>query len=120
MKRLLVLAALAAAAAAPSQAAQEADFRLETAGNLAALCAAPDDLAAIHMCQGYLVGVNQMHDAVGAALDKRVYCLPDDGSVSRNTAARDFAAWIAATPAAAGMSAHDGLLEWARNTYPCQ
>jgi hypothetical protein len=72
------------------------------------------------MCHGFLVGSNRMFETVGRALGDPLFCLPTDGSVSRDTAARDFAAWVAATPDAASMSPSDGLLRWARTTYPCR
>jgi hypothetical protein len=50
----------------------------------------------------------------------KVYCLPADGGVTRDTAARDFAAWVAATPDAGAMPAREGLLRWAQVTFPCQ
>ncbi len=120
MKRLITAAALAVAAAAPASAAEDANFLLQTAADLGALCGAPAEPAAIHMCQGYLVGVHQMHQAIDQALGVKVYCIPDDGSVTRDTAARDFAAWVAATPDAGAMPARDGLLTWARTTFPCK
>jgi hypothetical protein len=106
--------------AGPVAAAETEDYLLETAEDLASLCAAPADASAIHMCQGFLVGTNRVFETVGNALGDPLYCLPRDGSASRDTAARDFAAWVAATPEAATMSPTDGLLRWARATYPCR
>jgi len=103
-----------------SQSASEGDFQLQTAGELANLCASTTDAAAIHMCQGYLVGVHHMHQAVSEAADRRVYCVPEDGSVTRDSAASAYVGWVGANPAMASMSAREGLLEFARQTYPCQ
>jgi hypothetical protein len=115
---LLISAALLVAG--PAMAAEEDDYLLTTADDLAALCRSPEDVSAIHMCHGFLVGANRVFEAVGRALGDPLYCLPTDGSVSRDTAARDFAAWVGATPDAASMSSSDGLLRWARTTYPCR
>lgn len=120
MKWIVPAAFAMLGAASTAQAADQSDFLLETTANLAALCAAVGDPVAIQMCQGYLVGVNHMHEAVGEAFGAKVYCLPDDGSVTRDTVARDFAAWVAETPTAATRPAREGLLDWARTTYPCQ
>lgn len=120
MKTRITAAVLFALAAMSADAAEEADFRLETAANLARLCGAPSDPSAIHMCQGYLLGVHHMHHALDAALGVKVYCLPADGGVTRDTAARDFAAWVAANPDAGAMPAREGLLRWAQVTFPCQ
>jgi hypothetical protein len=113
-------AALLALSSSVAWAADTEDFVLDSAGDLADLCSNPGEVAAIHMCQGYLAGVNHMHAAMAAAVGAGVYCIPQDGSVTRNSAARDFAAWVAATPEVASMPARDGLLEWARQTYPCK
>jgi hypothetical protein len=120
MKWLILAAPVLVAVPSAASAVEQSDYLLKTAGNLAALCGAPDNMAAIHMCEGYLVGVNQMYAAISEALDGKIYCLPDDGTVTRDGVARDFSKWIAATPAAATMPARDGLLEWARMTYPCK
>lgn len=120
VKTIVFAAALALVAGSPAGAAEEINFLLKSAGDLAALCAAPAEPASIHMCQGYLVGVNHMNSAVEQALGVKVYCLPTDGSVTRDTAARDFSVWVAATPGVVSMPAREGLLQWAQTTYPCK
>lgn len=119
MLRTVTAAALSIAVSSSAFAVDESNFLLKSAGDLAALCSAPSNPAAIHMCQGYLVGIHHMHEAVGQAMDVTVYCLPPDGSVTRDSAARDFAAWVNSTPSAAAMSPREGVLHWARQTYPC-
>lgn len=119
MRTTLFMAA-ALLLAGPATAAEEEDYLLATAEDLAALCGAPADVSAIHMCQGFLVGAHRVFETIGHVLGDPLYCLPTDGSASRDTAARDFAAWIAQTPEAATMSSSDGLLRWARTTYPCR
>lgn len=108
-----------AAIALPAAAAEEDDYLLETAEDLADICDEPENASAIHMCHGYLVGVHQMHAAIASALDVEVYCIPEDAGVTRNSVAADFSAWVKANPSAATMSAREGLLSWARQTYPC-
>lgn len=120
MKKLVIAAAVAMAAGLPAAAVEESDYLLNSAEDLAALCGAPDDAAAIHMCQGYLVGIHHMHGAIETAVGERIYCLPTDGGVTRDTAARDFSLWVNSTPAAASMPARDGLLQWAQLTFPCK
>jgi len=120
LKKLAIAAAFATAAGSPAAAVEESNYLLNSAADLAALCSSPADPSAIHMCQGYLVGINHMHMAIEAAVGNRVYCLPADGSVTRDSAARDFSLWVAATPDAAAMSAREGLLQWAKLTFPCQ
>jgi hypothetical protein len=120
VKKLVCATALAITAGSPAGATEEANFLLNSAGDLAALCGAPSEPAAIHMCEGYLLGIHHMHGAIDEALGAKVYCLPTDGSVTRDTAAHDFSAWVAATPDAAAMSAREGVLHWAQITYPCK
>ncbi|QDL94431.1 hypothetical protein FDP22_21405 (plasmid) [Paroceanicella profunda] len=116
----LTLACLLTPLAAPAgRAADEGDYMLATAADLAALCAAPQDASAIHMCEGFLVAVDQMHMQLASAMDRPIYCLPTDGSVTRDGAAAAFAAWMAGRPANATLSPIDGLMSWARDAYPC-
>lgn len=113
------MAAVLAALSLPAAASEEEDYLLETAGDLADLCDEPENASAIHMCQGYIVGVHQMHQAIDAALDVEVYCIPENAGVTRNTVMADFSAWVKANPDKAELSAREGLLTWARQTYPC-
>jgi hypothetical protein len=113
------MAAVLAALSLPAAAAEEEDYLLETAGDLADLCDEPENASAIHMCQGYIVGVHQMHAAISASLGVSVYCFPENAAVSRNAVMADFSAWVKAHPDMADLSAREGLLTWARQTYPC-
>jgi Rap1a immunity proteins len=119
----IALAATLALGAASAQAATEADFRLETTAQLGALCAAQPGEAmygpAIAMCHGFLAAAHAVHAGMVQAEVAPIYCVKPDAGVTRATAARDFAAWVAATPAAATQPAIDGLFAWARVAYPC-
>ena len=119
----IALAAALAVGAASAQAATEADFRLETTAQLGALCAAqpgqPMYGPAIAMCHGFLAAAHAVHSGMVRAEIAPIYCVKADSGVTREGAARDFAAWAAATPAAAGQPAIDGLFAWARTAYPC-
>lgn len=119
--RSLLLAVGALLVSVPAaDAVDRTDFLLENAGQLGALCEANTNLAAIHMCQGFLVGVHRVHESIAEALGAHLYCVPTDGSVTRDTVARDFAAWVKATPAAATMPPDEGAMRWASLTYPCR
>lgn len=109
-------AALLSISASGASAADAADFELKTGESLGVLCSEPANPAAIHMCQGFMLGVNSAHDA----LIEKFYCLPGDGSVTRDNAAASYAAWALSAPEAKGMSALDGFVTWAMATYPCQ
>ena len=119
MKRIAYAAAIAAALAWPAAASEEADYQLDTAGALADLCDEPENAAAIHMCIGFLVGVHQMHEAIAASTNQRIYCIPENESATRNQIAAELAAWINERPAMAAKGAYDGALIWAQTRFPC-
>jgi len=119
MKGIVTGLIVSLATAGCVSAAEVDDCQLKSAADLADLCAATEDTAAIHMCQGFLVGVHQMHQAIADSIGNGVYCLPNDGSVTRNSAQADCVAWLRANPGKGNMTARDGLLEWASTTYPC-
>ena len=111
--------AITLAAYSYSNAAEEHDYQLATASDLADLCVHTDVPAAIHMCHGYLIGVHHMHAALGDAIGQHIYCIPEDGTVTRNTAAASFVVWMSANPTMAATPAREALLEFARQNYPC-
>ncbi|MGD1925587.1 MAG: Rap1a/Tai family immunity protein [Paracoccaceae bacterium] len=110
----------ALAGATPANAAEEQHYALQTAEDLGVLCAATSDSAAIHMCHGYLIGVNHMHRAIVDAVGASVYCVPDGVTVTRDSAAADYATWISENTEAAGLSPREGLLRWASIAFPCE
>lgn len=125
--RTLPIAALVSAATAvalavaplPAHAAEPEDYRLDTAADLATLCAQPGNAAAIHMCHGFLAGVHQMHVALATATGAPLYCVPADANVTREVAEAAFVAWARERDDLASMSARDGLIAWARDAFPC-
>ena len=118
------LALAVAGAAGAAVAAENENFTIDTAAQLAALCAsAPEHrnhAAAIHMCHGYLVGVHHMHTAMAGPMGGGVYCFPTEDAPSRNDVANDFVAWIAERPGMAGSEAIEAALTFAAETYPCE
>ncbi|MDF2235754.1 Rap1a/Tai family immunity protein [Albimonas sp. CAU 1670] len=122
--RRLIFAALLATPVAAAAATEESDFVLDTAGDLADLCATPADsplhVAAIHMCQGYLLGAHHFHAALAAELGEDIYCPPPATQApSRNEITSAFVDWMAANPDIRSREALDGLLIWAAAAYPC-
>ncbi|MEX2519524.1 MAG: Rap1a/Tai family immunity protein [Paracoccaceae bacterium] len=123
-----IMAAASAAALLSAQGASAAgrdDFLISTGADLAALCAAApadaDYAASVHMCQGFIVGVNQMHTAMSAAAGAPgVYCLPAAGAPTRDEAVAAFTAWMAVAPEVAALPAVESLVRWAAATYPCK
>ncbi|MBY8977229.1 hypothetical protein KHP62_15530 [Rhodobacteraceae bacterium NNCM2] len=119
MRKTLSIAAIALAGAFPANAADEAVYLLKSAGDLGTLCGAPNDPSAIHMCEGFLVGVHRMHLAVSEATGNKLYCIPEDGSVTRDTAAAGFAVWVSGNSEVAGLEPAEAVLTWAKASYPC-
>ncbi|MGI9509361.1 MAG: Rap1a/Tai family immunity protein [Geminicoccaceae bacterium] len=105
--------------AVPAKAEDHGAYLLKSAADLAELCGAPKDPSAIHMCQGFLVGTHRVFQAVGEGIEQQLYCVPDDGSVTRDSVARDLAAWIDSDTAVAGLTPHEAVLRWAIATHPC-
>lgn len=99
-------------------------FAVDTAADLARLCGTaqthPNYNAAIHFCHGYLVGVHHFQVALSSQMDDRLYCVEDRTPLpTRDTAAADYAAWVAANPQVGEQEALDALVLWAMTTYPC-
>ena len=117
-------AAMLAFATGPSLAVEEKDFLLDTTADLARLCgAAPESPlypAAIHLCQGYILGVHHFHEALAAGLQEDIYCVDPTAERSRNEVMAQFAAWAAENPQAGESEALDGLLQWAAVAFPCE
>jgi hypothetical protein len=122
--RHLLIAALMVAPAIGAGATEESDFVLDNAGDLADVCATPTDsplyMAAIHMCQGYIMGVHHFHTALALELGDDIYCPPPpERSQTRNEITGAFVAWVADNPDIRSSEALDGLLSWAAAAYPC-
>ncbi len=121
--RSLILAALVVAAPAAVQ-AQGLPTHAQTVADLAAICAPAvqgvQRLEAIAYCQGFVTSAAQFHAAVHPPGGRRapVFCLPTPPP-SVAEAALGFVAWAAANPARAQEPALEGVLRFARATYPC-
>ncbi|MBY8976876.1 hypothetical protein KHP62_13740 [Rhodobacteraceae bacterium NNCM2] len=123
-RNLAFAAGLAVVGGTASQAVEESNFMVDTTADLAALCAAqPGDAnysAAIHMCQGYILGVHHFHTALAMKMDTDVYCVaPDETAPTRDEVMATFVTWVGAHPEIAQTEALDGLLTWASEAHPC-
>lgn len=122
---LLAAAALLAAGAPQlAWAAEDDDFLIATASDLATLCSVPPEHprhgAAVHMCHGYMIGAHHLHQAAIAPTETGgFYCVPEDSRPSRDAVVAEFVAWTAETPGAGDLPAIEGLIRWANVTYPC-
>ena len=115
---LAVLSPTAAAATVTSEA-----FLVDTAADLAVLCAAaPDDphqKEALGFCFGYVTGAYHYHlKSTGGPEGKGFVCVPDP-TPSRSEAVAAFLAWLGEHPEKQKEDAVDALFEWATVQYPC-
>jgi Rap1a immunity proteins len=102
----------------------EDDFKAKTTQNLINLCTAsqedPNHAAAIHFCQGYLVGAYHFHNA--QVLDdptKALTCFPEP-KPSRNEAIAEFVSWALKHPEHMGEVPVDTEFRFLAEQYPCK
>ncbi len=119
-KAVLLTAVLASGTAT---AVTEQNFLLKTTGDLVALCGVskddPDAIAAIHFCHGYMLGLDHYGAATGRVFKDVEYCIPENVHVTRNEAVEMFVKWAATNQQYMSEPPIDGLLRWARTTWPC-
>ncbi|MEL6217086.1 MAG: Rap1a/Tai family immunity protein [Pseudomonadota bacterium] len=118
------LATAAVLAYGPVKAAEPENFTVDTAADLARLCAIqqvhPNYAAAIHFCHGYLVGLHHFQVALSAELERPLYCAEAAApQPTRDSAAADFASWVESNPELGELEALDAVLTWATEAYPC-
>lgn len=99
------------------------NFLLKTTSDLITLCSVDgtgrDDVAAIHFCHGFLVGLTQFHAAVNKLFEGKIYCVNDANRPSRNDAIAMFVKWGKSNPKYHQELPLNGLLKWASQAYPC-
>ena len=127
-RRCAAVAALIAACALapPADAAVSVDnFLLRTTDDLVALCSAqpgdPQGVAAIHECEGFLVGIYRYHEALttGTGALPRMFCVPQEGAPSRDAAVQMFLGWSRAHAQYMSEPPVDGVFRWAVDAWPC-
>lgn len=127
MKRSALLtgaaALLLAAGAATAQVTRE-NFVLRTTGDLVALCGVtrndPNATAAIHFCEGYLVGLDHFAEVTGRPFRGALYCPPEGLKISRDEMVARLVAWHRKNPGPAAEGPFDGIVRWAMATWPCK
>lgn len=121
MRFALVVAGLALAASA-SASAQE-HYRLQTAAELARLCATPasasDHVTAVSFCHGVLAGAYGYFLSSTPAADRFV-CPPASPQITRTQVANGFVGWLKANPQYNNDGAIDALFRYAAGAYPCK
>ena len=120
MRISLVAAGLALAASA--QAAPPEHFRLQTATDLARVCASPtsdsNHVTATAFCHGVLAGAYGYFLSSTPAADRFV-CPPNPGT-TRTQVANGFVAWLKARPQYNNDGAIDALFRYAAEAFPCK
>ena len=97
---------------------------VQTAAELAAICdpawAGMPRLEAIAYCQGFLTSAGQYHALVHPAggRAKPLFCLPTPAPTIAQSGMA-FATWMRTNPSYNSEPALDGLLRWAKTSYPC-
>ena len=120
MKHALAAASLALALCAPAMAQEH--YRLQTAAELARVCApAPGDKNAatsLAFCHGVLAGAWGYFSSSVPAADR--FVCPPAPATTRTQVANGFVAWLKARPQYNGDGAVDALFRYAAEAYPCK
>ena len=123
--RLLGSIGLAAAliAGSPANALDANNFRLNSTGDLVALCSADpsahDYVAAIHFCHGFAAGAYQYYSMLaGAVPEARYVCVPDPPP-TRSEAIAGFIDWAKRNPRYTSDKAVDSIFRYLSERYPC-
>lgn len=125
--RWMTLAGCAVAgllAAGQAKAATEANFAVQTAGDLVALCSAgeqdPLRVAALNFCHGFVVGGVRMQQTHQHASGRhRMFCLPEPVP-NRDQAIAEFVTWTQADAKRSEMKPFDALFAYLSGRYPCR
>ncbi len=124
--RLAGLALCAAMLPATGNAAVTEDtFHLRATSDLVELCSAtpsdPMGTAALNFCHGFTLGVFQVLAEQNAAeRARKLFCLPDTPTTTRNQAIADFVQWAKATPNVLSQTPADGVTGYLASKYPCK
>ena len=121
---LLSVSMTASAFTTSALAIEKDDFDAKTALQLANLCRAqpadPNYVAAIHFCEGFMVGAYRYHQAtLDGPSTREVICLPE-AAPSRDGAAAKFVAWLDGHPQYREDDAVEAQFKWLTDTWPCK
>ncbi len=119
-------AALALALSQPAAAVDDADFRFDNTGDLAAVCAVAEGAAeyalANQACRAFIEATVQYHDQIAKRNKmKRLVCYPASATIEDGKAA--FVAWAAANASNAKLMGEQpviGLVRALAAKFPCK
>jgi hypothetical protein len=106
-----------------SFAADADNFRVNSTGDLLALCsadpAAANYSAAIHFCHGFASGAYQYHQMVAAAVPTaRFVCVPEPAP-TRSEVIAGFVEWARRNPNYTADKPVDSIFRYLAERYPC-
>ncbi|EGV18687.1 Rap1a/Tai family immunity protein [Thiocapsa marina] len=106
-------------------AVQDSDLRLDSTGDLYAVCSVPASAAEYPVtrqaCRSFIEGVAQYHDLVSKGRMKRLYCTPKGSTVDNGV--QVFNAWAAANASDTTLMGEEpavGLIRALAAKYPCK
>lgn len=104
---------------------QDSDLRLDSTGDLYAVCSVPEIAAEYpvtrHTCRAFIEGVAQYHDLISKGRMKRLYCMPAGSTV--DDAMRAFTAWASTKAGDTKLMGEEpavGLVRALAAAYPCK
>ena len=107
----------------PSLAADADNFRVNSTGDLLALCssdpAAPNYSAAIYFCHGFASGAYQYYQMAAAALPAARFVCVLDPAPSRSEAIAEFVEWARRNPNYTADKPVDLIFRYLGERYPC-
>lgn len=105
----------------PGWAAETISLHAQTAGELAALCAAPPGSPAadtkFNFCEGFAQGA--IDDRMSIVDGKRPFCFPNP-TPKRPATMREFVSWVRVDPARLRLPAIEGLFTFLSERFPCK
>lgn len=103
-------------------AVSEQDFQARTTAELVNLCSAsqsdPLAAAAIHFCEGFLVGTYRTLSGAQSGMRRKLFCVTCPVP-TRNQATADFVAWARTSPNVMSEQPSDTVLRYLTQHYPC-
>ncbi len=118
------MAAMAALPPSDASAAAETDFHVKTTRDLIALCSTPPGdpmhTAAVHFCEGFLVGAYQYHTLSVQTEGRAPLVCPPNPPPSRDESVVRFIQWSKEHATALDAPPVAGMFEFLAQAFPCR
>jgi hypothetical protein len=100
------------------------DFKVESTGDLVALCSVEEGsdnaVAAIHFCHGFASGAFRYYQSMADASPSAKYVCTPSPAPTRNQVIADYVGWARANPQVMSDPAVDSLFRYLGTKYPCK